>query len=270
MPENIGPVRRLWVMTLLGDAASTTSTYVCSSAAKRLSTRRAAATTSPRRRLSPRRRRSRTKPARSTGSSRKWINAELSTTATLPSSSSRPSTGDPSRSVQAAILPTGHAAAAMARESKIESAGSTAGRDGQLLAVVAVEAVADLARVVRRGFRRVDGDRARRGAGRELDGALEVAGVVGRLVLHAIPAWTRAHTPMTPSSRDAAPMAWNASALHDTRCGTRSSPSTRARLFRPPGRRRPRPTRSRWRRCPGARASRRRSPPPPTTRMRAQ
>ena len=51
MPENIGPVRRLWMMTLLGEppapAASTTSTYVCSSAAKRLSTRRAAATTSP-------------------------------------------------------------------------------------------------------------------------------------------------------------------------------------------------------------------------------
>ena len=43
MPENIRPVRRLWVMTLLGDAASVTSTYVCSSAAKRLSTRRAAA-----------------------------------------------------------------------------------------------------------------------------------------------------------------------------------------------------------------------------------
>ena len=35
MPENIGPVRRLWVMTLLGEppAASTTSTYVCSAAA---------------------------------------------------------------------------------------------------------------------------------------------------------------------------------------------------------------------------------------------
>ena len=67
MPENIGPVRRLWVMTLLGDAASVTSTYVCSDAEKRLSTCRAAATTSPRRRLSPRRRRRRTRPARSTG-----------------------------------------------------------------------------------------------------------------------------------------------------------------------------------------------------------
>ena len=35
MPENIGPVRRLWVITLLGEppAASTTSTYVCSAAA---------------------------------------------------------------------------------------------------------------------------------------------------------------------------------------------------------------------------------------------
>ena len=37
MPENIGPVRRLWMMTLFGEppapAASTTSTYVCSSAA---------------------------------------------------------------------------------------------------------------------------------------------------------------------------------------------------------------------------------------------
>ena len=55
MPENIGPVRRLWVMTLLGEppAASTTSTYVCSAAANFWSTRRAAATTSPRRRLSP-------------------------------------------------------------------------------------------------------------------------------------------------------------------------------------------------------------------------
>ena len=55
MPENIGPVRRLWMMTLFGEppapAASTTSTYVCSSAAKRLSTRRAAATTSLRRRF---------------------------------------------------------------------------------------------------------------------------------------------------------------------------------------------------------------------------
>ena len=41
MPGNIGPVRRLWMMTLLGEppapAASTTSTYVCSFAAKRLS-----------------------------------------------------------------------------------------------------------------------------------------------------------------------------------------------------------------------------------------
>ena len=71
-PEN-AETARLCVITLFGEAASVTSTYVCSSAAKRLSTRRAAATTSLRRRLSPRRRRSRTKPARSTGSSRRWI-----------------------------------------------------------------------------------------------------------------------------------------------------------------------------------------------------
>ena len=63
-PEKV-ETARLCVMTLLGEAASVTSTYVCSAAPKRLRTPRAAATTSDRRRLSPRRTRRRTRPARS-------------------------------------------------------------------------------------------------------------------------------------------------------------------------------------------------------------
>ena len=53
MPENIGPdekadTARLWVITLLGEAAFSTSTYVCSSAANFWRTRRAAAIVSAR------------------------------------------------------------------------------------------------------------------------------------------------------------------------------------------------------------------------------